>query len=131
MDNAQTVIAAFRPWEHGDSGPFFALVADDVRWEVTGSSAVSGVYESKQALATGAFGRLTEKLSGPLVAQLVDVIAVDDDVVLRFTSSAPTYSDLVYDQSYCFVMKMSGGRITEIVAYIDTAILDAVLGGKR
>ena len=33
-DNKRLVREAFRPWEAGDSGLFFALVADDVRWTV-------------------------------------------------------------------------------------------------
>jgi ketosteroid isomerase-like protein len=51
-DNRRLVREAFRPWEEGDSGPFFDLVAEDVRWTVIGTTSVSGVFESKQALST-------------------------------------------------------------------------------
>jgi hypothetical protein len=64
---------AFRPWEAGDSGLLFALVADDVRWTVIGSTPASGVFESKQALVNAAFGPLLERLEGALVTRFVDL----------------------------------------------------------
>jgi ketosteroid isomerase-like protein len=72
-DNRRAVREAFLPWEQGDSGPFFDLVADDVRWTVIGSTPASGVYQSKQALISRAFGPLLQRLGGRLVTRLVDI----------------------------------------------------------
>jgi uncharacterized protein len=126
-DNRRAVRAAFLPWEQGDSGPFFDLVADDVRWTVIGSTPVSGVYESKQALISGAFGPLLERLDGRLVTRLIDISADGDKVFLQHESSGVTTDGIPYEQVYCFAMKMRDLRIVEIVAYLDTELLARVL----
>jgi len=125
-DNKRRVREAFRPWEEGDSGPFFELIAEDVRWTVIGSTPVSGVYESKQALVEAAFGPLLERLDGTLLTRFVDVAADGDKVFLRFESSGVTRTGLPYGQVYCFAMVMREQRIVEIVAYLDTELLAKV-----
>jgi ketosteroid isomerase-like protein len=125
-DNKRVVREAFRPWEEGDSGPFFALIAEDVRWTVIGSTPVSGVYESKQALVEAAFGPLLERLAGMLSTRFVDVAAEGDKVFLRFESSGVAKTGLHYEQVYCFAMVMREQRIVEIVAYLDTELLAKV-----
>jgi len=122
-DNKRLVREAFRLWEEGDSGPFFDLIAEDVRWTVIGSTPVSGVYESKQALVDAAFGPLLERLAGPLKVRFVDLAAEGDKVFLRFKSSGVTKTGLRYDQVYCFAMEMREQRIVEIAAYLDTELL--------
>ncbi len=125
-DDLRRVREAFRPWEAGDSGPFFDLIAEDVRWTVIGSTPVSGVYESKQALVEGAFGPLLERLDGPLTARFIDLAADGERVFLRFESSGITKKGLPYEQVYCFAMVMREHRIVEIVAYLDTDLLSRV-----
>jgi ketosteroid isomerase-like protein len=125
-DNKRVVREAFRPWEEGDSGPFFALIAEDVRWTVIGSTPVSGVYESKQALVEAAFGPLLERLAGMLSTRFVDVAAEGDKVFLRFESSGVAKTGLHYEQVYCFAMVMREQRIVEIAAYLDTELLAKV-----
>ena len=125
-DNKALVRAAFTPWERGDSGPFFALIADDVAWTVIGTTAVSGVYRSKQALIEGAFGPLLARLDGPLTARFIDIAAEGEKVFLRFESRGRAKSGLAYEQAYCFAMVLREGRIVEIVAYLDTDLLAKV-----
>lgn len=125
--NRQAARAAFRPWEQGDSGPFFDLVADDVRWTVIGSSSLSGVFDSKQALIDHAFGRLLDRLDGPLTTTFVDVSADGDKVFLQFESTAVSKTGVHYDQVYCFAMRMRDRRIVEVIAYVDTGLLSEVM----
>ncbi|CTQ53460.1 Ketosteroid isomerase-related protein [Roseibium album] len=126
-NNKDLVRRAFTPWEDGDSGPFFELVADDVKWTVIGSTPVSGVYQTKQALIERAFGPLLEKLEGHMTTSLVDIVGEDEKIFLRFTSSGATKTGQRYEQTYCFAMVMRNDRIVEIVAYIDTDLLRRVL----
>lgn len=122
-DNKQRVREAFRPWEQGNSGPFFDLIADDVVWTVIGTTPASGLFRSKQALIDQAFGPLLERLDGPLTARFVDIAADADKVFLRFESSGIAKTGLHYDQAYCFAMVMRDDGIVEIVAYLDTDLL--------
>jgi ketosteroid isomerase-like protein len=94
---------------------------------VIGSTPVSGVYQTKQALIEKAFGPLLEKLEGHMTTSLVDIAGEDEKIFLRFTSSGATKTGLRYEQTYCFVMVMRDDHIVEIVAYIDTDLLRRVL----
>ncbi len=122
-ENKRLVREAFRPWEAGDSGPFFALIADDVVWTVIGTTPASGVFRSKQALIDEAFGPLLDRLDGPLKTRFIDVAADGDKVFLRHESTGIAKTGLRYEQVYCFAMVMRDGRITEITAYLDTDLL--------
>ena len=119
--------AAFEQWEQGDSRPFFALVADDVRWTVTGSTGISGTFHSKGAFVTQAAGLLTKRFAGPLVAKLVDVSADGDKVFVQWEGSAVSVTGVDYEQAYCWVLSMRDGRVVEALAYLDTELVSAVL----
>lgn len=122
-DNKRLVREAFRSWERGNRWPFFDLVADDVDWTVIGNTLVSGRYRSKQALVDKAFGPLLEHLEGPLKTRFIDLAAEADKVFIRFESTGLGRNGVHYDQSCCWAMVMRDGRITEIVAYLDTDLL--------
>ena len=124
--NKVRVREAFRSWEQGDSGPFFGIIADNVTWTVIGTTPVSGVYRSKQALIDGAFNPLHARLERPLEVQFVDVAADGDRVFLRFQSTGVTKNAVHYDQVYCLAMLVRDGVIVEIVAYLDTELLAKV-----
>lgn len=122
-DNKRLVAEAFRPWEEGNSRPFFDLIADDVAWTVIGSTPASGKFASKQAVIDQAFGPLLERLDGPLKTRFIDIAVEGDKVFLRFHSSGVAKTGLHYEQDYCWAMVMREGRIVEIVAYLDTDLL--------
>ena len=124
--NKRRLREAFRPWESGDSRPFFDMIADDVTWTVIGTTSVSGTYHSKQALIDNAFGPLLSTLDGPLKTTFVDLAGEGDKLFLRFTSRGVTTTGICYDQTYCWAMVMPGDRITEITAYLDTDLLRRV-----
>ena len=125
--NKQLVRTAFAPWEQGDSGPFFDLIAGDVHWVVIGSTPASGTFESKQDLIDNAFGPLLAHLDGPLVTRLVEIAADGDRVFLRFESTGKGTNGVAYEQAYCWAMQMDDGTITEITVYLDTDLLARVL----
>ena len=91
-----------------------------------GSTSVSGVYRSKRALLDKAFLPLLDRLDGPLKTRFIDVAADGDRVFLRHESTGIAKTGLRYEQVYCFAMVMRDGRITEIVAYLDTDLLRRV-----
>jgi ketosteroid isomerase-like protein len=122
-ENKRLVIQAFQPWEQGNSSPFFDLIADDVTWTVIGTTAASGVFHSKKEVIDRAFGPLLRRLTRPLTARFVDIAADEEKVYLRFESTGIAKTGIHYKQAYCFAMVMRGGRIIEIVAYLDTDLL--------
>ncbi|MEM8631183.1 MAG: nuclear transport factor 2 family protein [Pseudomonadota bacterium] len=114
---------AFRPWEAGDSGPFFEMIAEDVTWTVIGTTSVSGVYQSKTELIDKAFGPLMERLGGDLKTRFVNLALEGDRAYLEFTSSGLSKKGVAYEQVYCWAMTLRDGQIVEIIAYLDTDLL--------
>jgi len=123
----QTLIAeAFAAWEHGDYEPFFKVVADDVRWTVIGSTPISGTFEGKQAFRDGAVIPLHEQLARPIAATIVNVLGVGDHVILQWEGESAGKNGRPYHQTYCWVMRLSGGLVTEVTAYLDTGLVAAM-----
>src|SRR3954471_17530215 len=107
--NGKLIADAFAAWEHGDFGPFFEIVADDVTWTVIGSTGISGTYQGKQAFLHGAVGPIHDALRGPIDARVQNVFEDGDHVILQWTGRSTMRSGQPYDQVYCWVMRLAGG----------------------
>jgi ketosteroid isomerase-like protein len=125
-ENKQLVADAFAAWEHGDFRPFFKVVADDVRWTVIGSTPISGTFEGKQAFLDGAVIPLHDRLAGPIQATVLDVFGDGDHVILRWQGEATSKTGRPYHQTYCWVMRLAGGLIVDVTAYLDTGLVSAM-----
>ena len=121
--NAERVRTAFAGWEQGDSRPFFALVSPSVTWRVIGSTVLSGTHAGRAPFLAVA-GRLFERLATPLVARVVAVHDVGDTVVLQWRGSSLGVNGRPYEQDYCWVLRFDGAEIVDVVAYLDTALVD-------
>jgi ketosteroid isomerase-like protein len=121
--NSKLIADAFAAWEHGDYGPFLETVADDVTWTVIGSTPISGTFESKQAFLDGAVLPLHERLAGSIRGTLVDVLEDGDHVILRWKGESASKSGRPYHQVYCWVLRLEGGMVVEVTAYLDTELV--------
>jgi uncharacterized protein len=126
-ENKAFVASIMEARSRRDPGPFIAAMADDVVWRITGTTAWSGDYVGKADIA--------ERLTKPLYAQLVAptrlmptrILADGDHVVVQCQGDATTLAGERYANSYCFVMRLEGGKLREITEYMDTALVDRVL----
>lgn len=121
-ENKKMVQDMMAAWSRGQGG-FLDLLADDVHWTVIGSTPVSRTYTSKQAFIDGAVKPLGEKISGAIQPTLRDVIAEGDKVVLQWDGRAVGKNGTLYNQTYCWVMRIEGGKVREGTAYLDTEIV--------
>jgi ketosteroid isomerase-like protein len=122
-DNKRLVADAFAKWARGDGGAFFSMLADDVRWTVIGSTPVSRTYTSKRGFQEGAVQPLGTKLSGPIQPTVRDVIAEGDKVVVQWEGRATGKNGTLYNQTYCWVMRIQNGKVQEGTAYLDTELI--------
>ena len=121
-ENKKMVQDMMAAWARGQGG-FLDLLADDVHWTVIGSTAVSRTYTSKQAFIDGAVKPLGEKISDGIKPTLRDVIAEGDKVVLQWDGRAVGKNGTLYNQTYCWVMRLEGGKVREGTAYLDTELI--------
>ena len=55
-------------------------------------------------------------------------IAEGDHVVVEARGNNVTKAGLPYNNAYCFVVRLTDGKLREITEYMDTELVSAVLG---
>jgi uncharacterized protein len=125
-ENKKLLADVFEQMSAGNTNAFRDAMSDDFRWVFPGNWSWSGVWEPKQVVL--------EELTGPLMAQFAtyrsearEILADGDRVVVRARSTATTKRGDAYDQHYCFVFRVSGGKLTEVVEYCDSSLVERVL----
>ena len=127
-ENKQLMRTIFSELAKGNGKLFSEAMADDFCWTVTGSTAWSRTYRGKQAV--------TDELLRPLFAQFADryvnsasrIVAEDDIVVVECKGRVTTRSGKPYNNTYCYVCRLEGGKLKELTEYCDTALIAEALG---
>ncbi len=122
-ENKKLIQQAFAAWAAGEMNAVFNLLADDVRWTVIGSTRVSRSYQSKREFVEGAVQPLTAQLATPIKPTVLDVIADGEKVAVQWDGRASAKNGKPYNQRYCWVMRLEGGRVREGIAYLDTELI--------
>jgi ketosteroid isomerase-like protein len=106
-----------------------ATMSDDVRWTIQGTTKYSHVMNGKK--------EITDKLLHPIFSEMesmgsnhVDNVIAEGDfvVVQQHASGRKTKTGNSYNNSYCLVFKVIGGKIKEINEYLDTELVTAAFG---
>jgi len=120
----QTVFAGLAA---GDSGAFVDSLADDFRWTVTGTTKWSGTYRGKEAV----MGELMRPLFANFETRYTNTaqrfIAEGDWVAVECRGNVQTKRGQRYDNRYCWVCRVEEGKLKEVIEYMDTALVAAVL----
>jgi ketosteroid isomerase-like protein len=127
-ENKQLMQRIFSELAKGNGKPFVESMADDFRWTVTGTTKWSRTYHGKQAVL--------DDLMKPLFSQFADqytntahrFIAEDDYVVVECRGRVTTKTGTPYNNAYCFVCRISDGKLQELTEYLDTELVTAALG---
>ena len=99
---------------------FLNALSDDVVWTATGTTPLSGRYESKKMYCEEVLGRLHGKLhSSP--KPTVDRILVDGDwaCVYFHTTNVPALNGDDFGMEYCWLMCVQDDKIIEVVGFYD------------
>ncbi len=127
QQNRELISSIFTALANGDTGPFGRAMADDFRWRFAGNwSWVRDWGDSRRLVRSN--------LLQPLMAQFAEyrasaeeIIADGDRVVVRARADARTVRGDAYPQAYCYVFRLAAGRVTEVIEYCDTALVERVL----
>jgi ketosteroid isomerase-like protein len=127
-ENKQLLRQIFAEMAQGNSKPLVDAMADDFRWTVTGSTSWSRCYDGKESVLKELFGALRATLEGKISTVAVRLIAEDDLVVVEARGNNITRTGKPYQNTYCFVVRMAGGKLRELTEYCDTALVTSALG---
>ena len=126
-ENKQFIEGVFDELAEGNGQPFMDMLADDVRWAAIGSSPWSRTYEGKQAIVDELMRPLFRQFAGRYTARAIRIIAENEFVVVEARGEVATKSGLPYNQSYCYVLRLSDGKVHELTEYLDTDLVNQAL----
>ena len=127
-DNTELMQEIFAGLANRDDTRLIERMADDFCWINIGSNKWSGTFEGKAAVLRDLLAPLRKKLAHRSRTEARRFIAEGDFVVVEARGDNFTRAGKRYDNEYCFVFRLSDGRITEVKEYSDTALIEAVLG---
>jgi ketosteroid isomerase-like protein/catechol 2,3-dioxygenase-like lactoylglutathione lyase family enzyme len=122
-DNKQRLQHVFAELERGNSRPFVDSFADDVKWTIAGTTKWSRTYDGKQAVFEQLLGPLRARLAAAVKISSRRFIADDDLVVVEASGEATTITGRPYNNSYCWIFRLAGGKVAEITEYLDTELV--------
>jgi ketosteroid isomerase-like protein len=117
------VRALFKGLESGNGAAFFAHVADDVDWTVEGTHPLAGHYHGKADFQDHTFRKLEKVLSNGAQLHVANVITSGDWAIVELRSLATAKNGFRFDNRYCWVTRFADGKIVEVRAYLDSAMV--------
>ena len=128
MKNRKLVEHIFNETANGNWQPLLESLADDFRFIVTGSSKWARSYDGKAVVLTELFAPLRARLQQKIVNTPVRITAEGDIVVVESRGRNTTTEGKAYNNVYCNVLRLEGGKLKEWTEYADSALTEAVLG---
>ncbi|MBI4695263.1 MAG: nuclear transport factor 2 family protein [Gammaproteobacteria bacterium] len=115
----------------GDAPAAFALFAPDVVYDLKGTTPVSGTFRGLKSIVDDFFAPWSKQIKGHITLVVDEIIGEGDRIVALAHGTATTVHDLPYDNDYAFVFSVADGKITEVVEYLDTALVETAAYGKK
>jgi ketosteroid isomerase-like protein len=130
-DNRKIVEHIFSETANGNWQSLLESLADDFRFIVTGSSKWARSYDGKAAVLTELFAPLRAKLQQKIINAPVRITAEGNIVVVESRGRNTTTEGKAYNNFYCNVLRLEGGKLKEWTEYADSALVNAVLGDPK
>jgi ketosteroid isomerase-like protein len=130
-ENKRLMEEVFAELAKGNGKPFRDAMADDFSWTIKGTTPWSRTYSGKEEVLS--------ELMGPLFAQFAErytntahnMIAEGDQVVVECRGRVKAKSGERYDNDYCYVCRLDGGKLRELTEYLDTELVARALAPPR
>lgn len=126
--NKQLVRNAFEAMGRSDIRPLFDLMTDEFAWILEGKTRFSRRFEGKDKVKRQLLEPLFDAFATPYRFTIDDIIAEGDRVVVLGRGEVKMKSGEDYNNSYCFVLRLTEGRLVELREYLDTALVEKVFG---
>jgi hypothetical protein len=127
-DNRRIVTEIFAELGRGNPRAFADALADDVRWTTPGN--IPGwprSFEGKAAVLDQLLAQVRAQLVERIRLTVSRILADGEHVIVEAKGRATTRTGYPYNNEYCFLYRLSGGKIVEVTEYLDTQLASAVL----
>jgi ketosteroid isomerase-like protein len=118
--NKQLVTDFWNAFAKGDIKSAFAMLSDEVSWLIPGNIPnLSGLRKGKPEILN--FARQAAKMFPEgLKSELKRVYCDGDTVLIEMTNRGKFFNGRAYENEYCFVFEIEGGKIRRVREYVDT-----------
>ena len=111
-----------------DRALFIATLAGDATWTVTGQYSWSRTFKGRESILNDLHGHVRSRLAERTRTLAHRFIADGDHVVVEAKGDNLTKEGVRYDNDYCLVFRLEGGKIKEIREYCDSVLTERALG---
>jgi uncharacterized protein len=127
-ENKKLVQDMFSELSKGNAPAFLNAMADNVRFTIIGTTKYSGTFNGKEELINKVLQPLTAQLEGGLTITPENFIADGDFVAMQARGKSTTKSGKSYNNTYCQVFRIAGGKVQEVTEYLDTELVTSAFG---
>jgi uncharacterized protein len=117
----------FAALAQSDARPFVAAMAEDFRWIMHGGRKWSKTYEGKDSVVNELFPVLRSKMDR-ITTIAHRFIADGDHIAVEARGANVTKAGVPYNNTYCFVFRLAGGKLADVTEYMDSDLAGTVLG---
>jgi ketosteroid isomerase-like protein len=123
----ETVRSLFASLEQGNPEEFFQNVATNVEWTVMGTHPLAGTYHDRDFFIQSTFRRLDKVLKDGVRLRITNIITADDMAVVELEALSVARNDTPFKNRYCWICRFYQGKIVEVRAYLDSALVQKLL----
>ena len=128
-ENKRLVQQIFTDSANQSGSSFIDLMADDMCWTIMGQGSWAQTFEGKDAVLKRLQKYVGSLFQTRLRTNAFNFIAEGDFVVVEAKGEGNvTKTGLAYDNDYCMIFRLEGGRIKHIKEYLDSDLVERVLG---
>jgi uncharacterized protein len=125
--NRQYIRQVMAELDKGNGKPFVEAMADDFSWTIPGDTPWSRTYSGKQVVLNELLRPLYAQFATPYISITRRVMADGDRVIIEFDGRVTTKAGKAYNNRYCYVCRMEGGKMKDLMEYLDTALVSSAL----
>ncbi|HZH11168.1 MAG TPA: nuclear transport factor 2 family protein [Microvirga sp.] len=118
-ENKGLVQHAFDAWASGTGSPY-DLLAENVKWTITGNSLASKTYGSRDAFIGEVIRPFNARMSVGLKPAIRRMYADGDTVIVFFDASGTARDGVPYANTYAWFLQLQDGKIINASAFFDS-----------
>lgn len=123
LENKEMIQRIFADLAKGDDKSFIDAMADEMKWIWMGSGELSKTFNGKSEVLGKLWKSVRETLKPPYKVSANNFIAEDNYVAIEATGQNSTPDGKIYHNKYCWICKVSDGRVYELREYMDTDLV--------
>jgi len=108
---------------NGNGGAFVAMLSDEAKWTIIGTTSWSRTFDGKPAIVSQLLRPLAANFAGANVVTAGRIVAEGDTVMAEGNNHSVTMNGERYDNRYVWVFTFRDGKVVDILEYCDTDLV--------